>query len=221
MKVQNFRRVLKLFVSLLSPKYSQGDCCREWFSARDSMVVWDTLELLQTTLHKFLWPCKSSYFASLFHGHEWKGYAENFSRWKIPKNAVLPSDPQSLGTQWSVVLRILEWGMGSLLPSTSLHTHTSSHITTSFPKTRSKGPEESSPVSSHSTRGWGWEPGGQRFDSKSHMMGYSGGGGWAMELFYILIVVVGTGLYAFIKTQKSIHQKEWLLLCANKLINFK
>lgn len=114
MRVQNFRRVLKLSVSLLSPKYSQGDCCREWFGARDRMVVWDTLELLQRTLHKFLWPCKSFCFVSLFHGHEWKGYAENFSRRKIPKNAFSPSDPQSLGTQWSVVLRILEQGMGSV-----------------------------------------------------------------------------------------------------------
>ena len=89
MRAQNLRRVLKSFAFLLSPN-DQGDCYGEWPSARDTVVVCNVLKLLERTWHKFLQRCKSSFFGSLFRGHELGGYAENFSRCKIPKHVVSP-----------------------------------------------------------------------------------------------------------------------------------
>lgn len=66
----NFGRVLKLFVSLLSPHDDQGDYYRERSGVRDRTMAWNALKLLKRALHEFLQSYYSSFFGSFFQGHE-------------------------------------------------------------------------------------------------------------------------------------------------------
>lgn len=56
---------------------------------------------------------------------------------------------------------------------------------------------------------WGWEEGLTAKGQHERDLGL-------MELLYVLICVVVTWLYAFVKARRTVYQKEWILLYANK-----
>ena len=148
MREQNFSRVLMLNVSLLSPGDCKGDDDGEPARARHRMVERNYSDHCKNSYS----PATPPFFATLLHGHEWRGFAENHPRFQTHFFFPFSWDTLASGAE-----NITE-GRSSVQ---DLHTNTSSSSTsrrwevshctsTSFPEMRRKWAAHHHPPFSHS-----------------------------------------------------------------------